>query len=216
MYRIDWFKLPCLSFSMEDCALCLTQFDERPTSHLLCHHVFHTQCLFQRIAQNFYRCPTCDTPYLERRQLYEDHDDTYEREAQRVSTLYDTDRKFKKDLQAWKKKAREVSKPHRVFRNYLSVKREQLKLFTEPLERQIREYRRSKIDEIKNSQEFKTLVSKNRAANALLGRFFRTYSMTSLYSLRTKPGFRNLQSYRFRRSPQRLIRKYMRVWVYLR
>jgi hypothetical protein len=206
---------------MEQCILCLHDLGEdRPKSELLCHHSFHTECLLTRIAQNFYRCPTCDQRYLQRN-LFQDYDDDdpahdiqQQTESERINTLFDTNPNFRKDIKLYRKKVVEASKSRRIFERYVRVKKELLKSFVEPLERQIQEYRNTKIEEIKNSQEYKTFVTKDRAVKAFFAKFPRTYRMDSFWYLRNKRGCKNLSTYRYRRSPQSLLRRNMRVRMF--
>ncbi|NBO61268.1 MAG: hypothetical protein EBU82_09900 [Flavobacteriia bacterium] len=137
--------------------------------------------------------------------------DSHVREMNRVSTLWDTNPKFKKDIQTYKKRFRATGKPRLTFQRYLRGKKEELEDFSSPLITRIQEYRDTKIQEIKNSQEYREFLTKERSLKAYAGYLHRAYRIWSFRGLREKPGMRRIHFARWYSSSSYMIRYAMRM-----
>ncbi len=206
------------------CGICFEEILNTPQVELLCHHKFHTECFMRRMHPGYITasCNVCLQQYLpwppeehlqEQDNRSVNSEESHIREINRVSTLYDTNPKFKKDIQTYKKRFSATNKPRLTFQRFLRRKREELNEFANPLITRIREYCDTKIQEIKASQEYREILTKERSLNAYTSYLRRTYRMWSFRGLREKPGLRNLHFPRYLRSSSYLIRYAMRMRI---
>lgn len=210
------------------CPICEEVLGDRPRSELLCHHVYHSECLFRRIqnATDFFdvECVTCQELLLPLNEGLEEEEDNQNaenesvQERDRIQNLWLTNERFRKHIRAYHKANREISKPKMAFAKLLAIKKAELLPRFTLLKAQYEGLAGVKKDEIKESQEYKTYRSTLTKSIGMFSRLRRDYEISQYHfrHLRGYPGLRLLGRgrNRWRSTPGYMIRRALRLRLY--
>ena len=208
------------------CGICEEPLGERPTLQLLCHHFFHTECMLAHIVTTNYedlhltRCLVCDTHvFLNDNDENEHGIAQFEQPVQgneeiRISTLYDTNEEFRKDIKKYMAATRGVSKPRLAFQKLCQAKKVELAPTYALMKAQYEGLYAIKKEQLVTSDEYKAV----RRAEAKYTRHWsilrEKYNIrsSSLETLRTKRGCKSIHRLAWWRTrPQSLIRRALRL-----
>ena len=213
------------------CNICEEVLGDRPRTELLCHHQCHSQCFFTniRVAYDFsdIECVTCRQPLLppveepegEEEEAQEDDNASAENESvelrNRIQTLWLSNERFQKNVRAYHKANRDVSKPRIAFTKLLALKKAEVMPRFLLIKAQYEGITGVKKDEILESQEYKNYRKALTKSMGMLSRLRQNYRI-HFYDLRYLRGFRGLRTLgrgrcRWRESPSHMIRRAFRL-----
>jgi hypothetical protein len=215
----------------EVCNICEEALGERPRTELLCHHFYHSDCLFTNIvvANEFHdvQCVVCHQRLLP--DFEEEHEEEEEEEEEqtdnetvasrtRIRTLWLTDEGFQKKMKSYHKANRELSRPLGAFSRFLAIKKAEVHSRFALLKAQYEGISNVKKNEIKESQEYKQYRSSLAKVNTLYSKLHQEYNIQSyqFHYLHIYPGLKTLERRRHRWSqhPGRMIRRALRLRLY--
>lgn len=194
------------------CAICQVALDDQPRTELLCHHSFHTNCLFRRIAIDHFdtHCVSCEA------NLFPEEEDTASVSSSRVGKLYDTNTRFRKQIKYYSYIRSSMNKHSLNFKKLIHQKKLELAEPYEGIKARYELLYNQKKNDILQSAQYKdyraTRVKLFHSYSALQNRYALTKK--DIESLNRKPGLRSLQApgrWRYRSRPCFMIAKSLRL-----
>jgi hypothetical protein len=209
----------------ETCGYCEEEFGERPRIQLHCHHIFHTDCVLNRLhLDDDLRCSHCQE-FIYPNEANEDNqsvDSNYSNvsgaAANRVLHLYNTNRVFRRDIKTYVHAVSSMSKPKRDLQKIISLKKAELAQPYALIKAQYEGLYNTKKDEIIQSEPYKAYRKADTKERRLYTNLQTKYRVNKQHfpTLQTIPGLKRLHSvnrwrWRYYNRPSSLIRRALRL-----